>query len=104
MRSIPKDRIRFLMLGEDNPSRRTIEIRILPGGSGGWEARVVLISGNDPEGVPLGRVFRSSDRSLATGKMVRWVRGKFPDAHPLSEISRSRHSPQLFGPSTYDGP
>ena len=35
--------------------------------------------------VPLGRRFRAGAKGEALGKVVRWVRGRFPEAIPIAE-------------------
>ncbi len=83
MRVIAKDRIRFAVSGGGGATTE-VEICLRPDRFGGWEACGLLHAPGAGEPQALGRVFRSRDRRLATGKMVAWVRGRYLDAQPLA--------------------
>jgi hypothetical protein len=86
MRVIAKDSIRFAVRSGRGAGAE-VEIRVRPDRFGGWQASALERA---PEaGVPavLGRVFRARDRRLAAGKMVAWVRRRYPDAQPVAERS-----------------
>jgi hypothetical protein len=63
-----KDATRFLVPGE---SPVVVEVTVSPVGGQAW--------------VPLGRRFRVGAKGEALGKMIRWVRGRFPEAIPIAE-------------------
>ncbi len=75
-----KDAARFLVPG-DSPAM--VEVTVSPAG-GQWEA-VVRVRKAGQAWVPLGRRFRTRAKGEALGKIVRWVRGKYPEASPLSQ-------------------
>lgn len=73
-----KDVVEFAVPGEP---ATLLEITVVPLRNE-WEARVRLRH-DRPPWEPLGRRFRSNAKGEALGKMVRWVRGKFPEARPI---------------------
>ena len=79
-----KDSIRFAVAAPGAPPA-ALEVRIRRARFGGWEAIALMHPPGDAPSVPLGRVFRSSDRRLAAGKMVAWVRRRYRHAQPHAE-------------------
>jgi hypothetical protein len=79
-----KDSIRFAVAAPGAPPT-SLEVRIRPARFGGWEAIALMHQAGDAPSLPLGRVFRSSDRRLAAGKMVAWVRRRYQHAQPHAE-------------------
>ena len=94
MRIVPKDDIRFAV-AVDGGATAQLVIRVRENRFGGFEASALV---HHPPGAAsptaLGRVFRSRERRLAAGKMVAWVRRRYPCAQPLagrrSEAARPR--------------
>jgi hypothetical protein len=84
LRALAKDRIRFAVTaGDDTPAE--VEIRLRRDRFGGWEA-IALVQAPDARAPSmLARIFRSSDRHVAAGKMVARVRRRYRDACPLAE-------------------
>jgi hypothetical protein len=85
MRAILKDRIRFAVAADG--ALAELEIRVQPDRYGGWEAVALLQEQDVKSPARLGRAFRSHERRLAAGKMVAWVRRRYPNAQPLAERS-----------------
>jgi hypothetical protein len=83
MRAIPKDRIRFAVAADGTLAE--LEIQVQPDCFDGWEAVALLQEQDGQSPTRLGRAFRSRERRLAAGKMVAWVRRRYPDAQPLAE-------------------
>lgn len=75
-----KDVIRFAVPG--NPPA-LVEVSVAPVG-GEWEAAARFRRGTGAW-EPLGRRFRSGAKGLALGKMIRWARGRFTEARPVSQ-------------------
>jgi hypothetical protein len=93
VRAIPKDDIRFAVaLDGGAPAQLVIRVRL--DRFGGFEASALLHQAGAASPTALGRVFRARERRLAVGKMVAWVRRRYPDAQPLagrrSGASRAR--------------
>ena len=91
VRAIPKDDIRFA-LALDGGTVAQLVIRVRQDRFGGFEASALLHQAGAATPSALGRVFRAREHRLAAGKMVAWVRRRYPDAQPLarrrSEASR----------------
>jgi hypothetical protein len=85
VRAIAKSRIRFAVAADG--ALAELEIRVAPGRFGGWEAVALLHEQGAESPARLGRAFRSRERCLAAGKMVAWVRRRYPNAKPLAELS-----------------
>jgi len=77
VRIVPKDTIRLQVWEEGALEPREVEIRVVPV-ERGWESRFFW------ERAPLPRRFRSTSRSVALGKMLVWVRRKYPRVRPLA--------------------
>lgn len=75
-----KDVAEFALQG--NPPTM-VEVTVSPVG-GQWEATARSQRATEAW-EPLGRRFRAQAKGDALGKMVRWVRGKFPEAIPVSQ-------------------
>jgi hypothetical protein len=90
MRVSAKDCIRFRVPAASG-ALAELQIRVLPDRFGGWEARALLQAPDAAAPELLGRRFRASDRRLAVGKMIAWVRGHYRDAQPLSERAPPAH-------------
>jgi hypothetical protein len=88
VRVVHKDSIRFAVTDGGAPAQ--LEIRVRQDRFGGWQASAVLRQHDAAAPAALGRVFRSRDRRLTVGKMVAWVRRRYPHAQPLAERARSR--------------
>jgi hypothetical protein len=92
VRAVPKDDIRFAVAVDDGAPAQLV-IRVRQDRFGGWQASALLHGAGTASPRPLGRVFRSRERILAAGKMVAWVRRRYPYAQPLaggrSEASRA---------------
>ena len=82
MRVVPKDDIRFAVT-VDGGTVAQLEIRVRQDRFGGWQASA-LLHPLTASPIVLGRVFRSRERRLAAGKMVTWVRRRYPYAQPLA--------------------
>jgi hypothetical protein len=82
VRVVPKDDIRFAVTDDDGTVAQ-LEIRVRQDRFGGWQASALLYP-LTASPIVLGRVFRSRERRLAAGKMVTWVRRRYPYAHPLA--------------------
>jgi hypothetical protein len=93
MRAVPKDDIRFALAAEGGMVAHLV-IRVRQDRFGGFEARALLHPAGAPFPSALGRVFRARERSLAAGKMIAWVRGRYPAAQaiggPASQTLRER--------------
>jgi hypothetical protein len=83
MRVIAKDDIRFAVTVEGGAPAQ-LEIRLRPDRFGGWQASARLHPQGAASPTALGRVFRARERRLAAGKMVAWVRRRYPYAQPLA--------------------
>jgi hypothetical protein len=83
MRVIAKDDIRFAVTVEGGAPAQ-LEIRLRPDRFGGWQASARLYPQGAASPTALGRVFRARERRLAAGKMVAWVRRRYPYAQPLA--------------------
>ena len=83
MRALAKDEIRFA-LAIDGGALAHLVIRVSPDRFGGFEARAQLHPAGAASPSALGRVFRARERKLAAGKMVAWVRRRYPGARPVS--------------------
>ena len=79
MRVIPKDSIRFAV-AVDGGAPAQLVIRLREDRFGNWQASALLQPAGAASPTALGRVFRSRERRLAAGKMVAWVRWRYPDA------------------------
>ena len=93
MRAIPKDVIRFQVWTDLSAPPGMVEIRVTPDRWGAWEARSLLQSPERAGPVLLGRVFRSRDRNLAVGKMVRWVQQRFGRTRVISSLRELHRTP-----------
>jgi hypothetical protein len=82
VRVVPKDDIRFAVT-VDGGTVAQLEIRVRQDRFGGWQASALLHPLTASPTV-LDRVFRSRERRLAAGKMVAWVRRRYPYAQPLA--------------------
>jgi hypothetical protein len=85
VRAIPKDDIRFALELDDGALGRLV-VRVRQDRFGGFEASAVLHRAGAAS--PLGRIFRAREHRLAAGKMVAWVRRRYPRARPLAERCR----------------
>jgi hypothetical protein len=83
MRVIPKDDIRFAVT-VDGGAPAQLEIHLRQDRFGGWQATAALQPQGAASPTALGRVFRARERRLAAGKMVAWVRRRYPNAQPLA--------------------
>ena len=83
MRLVPKDDIRFA-LAVDGDAVAQLVIRVRQDRFGGFEASALLHPLGAASPTALGRVFRARERRLAAGKMVAWVRRRYPYARPLA--------------------
>jgi hypothetical protein len=84
VRVVQKDRIRFAVT-VDGGAAAQLEIRVWQDRFGGWQAGALLRPQGAAAPAALGRVFRSRDRRMSVGKMVAWVRRRYPYAQPLAE-------------------
>ena len=82
VRAIPKDEIRFAV-ALDGGAAAQLVIRVRQDRFGGFEARALMHHAGAASPTALGRVFRAREHTLAAGKMVAWVRRRYPDAQPL---------------------
>jgi hypothetical protein len=88
VRAVPKDDIRFA-LALDGGAQALLVIRVRQDRFGGFEASGMLHQAGTASPSALGRVFRAREHRLAAGKMVAWVRRRYPHARPLA-VRRSR--------------
>lgn len=91
MHVVPKDSVRFAVTVAGGAPAQ-LEIRVRQDRFGGWQASALLRQEGAPAPAALGRVFRSRDRRLTVGKMVAWVRRRYPYAQPLAERGASARS------------
>jgi hypothetical protein len=80
--AVPKDDIRFAVAVGGAVAHLVIRVR--RDRFGGYEASALLHPPDAASPSALSRVFRARERSLAAGKMVAWVRRRYPGARPLS--------------------
>lgn len=85
MRVVQKDVVRFAVTAGDASGPVLLEARVEPDRHGGWRARATLLAPALAEVTELPRIFRSADRSVALGKMVAWIRGRYRHARPLAD-------------------
>jgi hypothetical protein len=83
VRAIPKDDIGFAV-AVDGGAPAQLVIRVRQDRFGGFEASALLHQAGAASPTALGRVFRARERRLAAGKMVAWVRRRYPYAQPLA--------------------
>lgn len=83
VRAVLKDDIRFAV-AVDGGTLAQLVIRVRQDRFGAFEARALLHPAGAASPTDLGRVFRSRERRLAAGKMVAWVRRRYPRAQPLA--------------------
>ena len=98
VRAVPKDGIRFA-LALDGGAQAQLVIRVRQDRFGGFEASALLHQAGAVSPSALGRVFRAREHRLAAGKMVAWVRRRYPHAQPLAErcFGGSAMQPTLEG-------
>jgi hypothetical protein len=99
----PKNIIRFQVWADVCAEPGSVEIRVTPDRWGGWQARAVLTPPGQLAPVALGRVFRSTDRDVAAGKMITWVRRRFARARAVSSLRAARAADRLGQAATSVG-
>jgi hypothetical protein len=84
--AVPKDDIRFAVAVAGGAVAHLV-IRVRRDRFGGFEASALVQPPGASSPSALGRVFRARERGLAAGKMVAWVRRRYPGAQPISARS-----------------
>jgi hypothetical protein len=84
--AVPKDDIRFAVAVAGGAVAHLV-IRVHQDRFGGFAASAFLHPPGAASPSALGRIFRARERGLAAGKMVAWVRGRYPGAQPISARS-----------------